>query len=94
MVMERHIETALIAATRVRGGQCWKFTSPGTVGVPDRIIIVPGGQVGFVEVKAPGKKPRPIQARRIRQLQALGVLVFVIDEQTQIEGALDAICAS
>ncbi|MDO4717535.1 MAG: VRR-NUC domain-containing protein [Propionibacteriaceae bacterium] len=73
---------------------CWKFTSPGTQGVPDRVVILPGGRIGFVELKRTGALPRPIQVRRIAQLAALGVLVFVCDHTDQVRGVLDAIRAA
>lgn len=88
---ETIVEQALTRAVHAAGGLCWKFTSPGTVGVPDRVVILPGGHVGFIEVKAPGKHPRPIQTHRLDQLRALGATVAVVDHPTHIEGALDAI---
>ena len=59
---EKKIETKLSEAVRRRGGLAPKFTSPGFDGMPDRIVLMPGGHMAFVEVKAPGKKPRPLQA--------------------------------
>lgn len=88
---ENEIETKLVAAVKAVGGVCWKFTSPGTAGVPDRIILMPSGKIGFVEVKTPGKKPRPLQKVRIRTLQKLGFKVFVLDHSEQIGGIIDAI---
>ena len=52
---EKSIEEKLVAAVKAVGGVCWKFTSPGTSGVPDRIVLMPSGRIGFVEVKAPGE---------------------------------------
>ena len=91
---ERVVEQALTRAVQAAGGLCWKFTSPGLAGVPDRIILLPGGHIGFIEVKAPGKHPRPIQQHRLGQLHALGATVAVIDHPDQIPGALNAIRAS
>ena len=51
---ENEIEAKLVKAVKDVGGVCWKFTSPGTAGVPDRIVLMPSGRIGFVEVKAPG----------------------------------------
>lgn len=90
---EHHIEQALKTAVEADGGLCWKLTSPGTTGVPDRICLKDGRAV-FVEVKAPGCKPRPIQHRRIRQLQDQGFTVLVIDQVEQIEEVLDALSAA
>lgn len=88
---EAEVEATLVARVRAAGGVCWKFTSPGTQGVPDRIVVLPGGRVGFVELKRTGALPRPIQVRRLEQLAALDVAAFVIDHTNQIEGVLDAI---
>lgn len=88
---ESKIERQLVATVKARGGLCWKFTSPGTTGVPDRVVILPGSPVAFVEVKAPGGTPRPAQAVRIRQLRDLGVKVFVLDDPSQVEVILDEI---
>lgn len=88
---ERVVEQALIQAVEQRGGLCWKFVSPGTAGVPDRIIILPNGKVGFVELKAPGKKPRPLQQWRLEQIQSCDIPAYVIDHPSQIERALHEI---
>jgi hypothetical protein len=60
-----------------------KFVSPGLDGMPDRIVLLPGGRIAFVEVKAPGKKPRPLQLARHKLLRDLGFKVYVLDN---IEG--------
>ena len=60
---EKTVETKIVTAVRSRGGICMKLVSPGLAGVPDRIILLPGGQTAFAELKAPGKKPRPLQLR-------------------------------
>lgn len=91
--MERTIEQRLIIETKKRGGLALKFVSPGMDGVPDRIVLIPGGQMAFVELKAPGKTLRPLQRRRAEQLIALGFRVYCIDRKEQIGGVLDEICA-
>ena len=85
---EKEIEHKLVTETNKHGGFAWKFTSPGTAGVPDRIILLPQGKIGFVEVKAPHKKTRAIQTRRLEQLRELGFKVFVLDDAEQIENIL------
>lgn len=84
-MQEKEVEKKLVKAVRSNGGICWKFTSPGTAGVPDRIILMPKGQIAFVEVKAPGEKPRPLQLSRHRLLRRLGFKVFVLDALENIE---------
>ncbi|MDO5049984.1 MAG: VRR-NUC domain-containing protein [Actinomycetaceae bacterium] len=93
-ITERDVEKALTQAVKRRGGVAYKFTSPGLSGVPDRLILLPHRPAAFIEVKAPGQKPRPLQQHRIRQIQNLGHKVFVLDHPSQIEGTLDEIQAS
>jgi len=59
--------------------------------MPDRIVLLPDGKVGFVEVKAPGKKPRALQVVRHEKLRELGFKVFVLDGEEQIGEVLHAI---
>ena len=91
---EKTLERKLVEAVRMMGGLCAKFISPGLDGVPDRIILLPGGHVGFAEIKTTGIKPRPLQMRRKRQLEQLGFLVFILDRPEQIGGILDEIRSS
>ena len=88
---ERDIEQKLVKAVKAAGGICPKFVSPGTDGMPDRMVLMPGGRIGFVEVKAPGKKPRPLQIRRCGQLSRLGFSVFVLDGTEQIPKILEEV---
>jgi hypothetical protein len=90
---EHTIEQHLRAAVDAMGGLCWKFTSPGTAGVPDRICIY-AGRVIFVELKAPGRVPRPIQHRRIQQLRDHGVDVHVVDSLAGVKEVADALYAA
>lgn len=82
---EREVEKRLVDAVRAKGGKAYKFTSPGSSGVPDRLIILPNGKMGFVEVKAPGKKARPEQCYQQRRLEELGCYVAVLDNPDLIE---------
>lgn len=88
---ESTIEKKLVQTVRSRGGICPKWVSPGLDGVPDRMVLLPGGHMAFVEVKAPGKKPRTLQLARHRALQRLGYRVYVIDGIEQITPMLDEI---
>ena len=91
---EKEIEKKLVQAVRRMGGIAPKFTSPGLDGVPDRLILMPGGHMAFAELKAPGGKPRPLQQHRIGQLRQLGFRVYIIDNTEQIGGVLNEISAS
>lgn len=88
---EKTIEQKFRAAVKAAGGLAVKFASPGFDGVPDRLALLPGGRMAFVEVKAPGKKPRPLQLARHRQLRQLGFQVYVLDDEGQIGGMVDEI---
>lgn len=81
---ERTIEQALVRAVSKAGGMCLKFTSPGVRGVPDRIVLMPGGGIAFVEVKAPGRRPTRLQSIMHDRLRALGFTVAVIDSMKGI----------
>lgn len=85
---EQKIERRLKKEIELIGGKALKFVSPGVSGVPDRIVLLPGGKVIFVELKAPGKKLRPIQEARKKDLEKLGFIVKVIDS---IDKVLDFI---
>ena len=88
---EKTLEKKFVAAVKAAGGIAPKFASPGFDGVPDRLALLPGGRMAFVEVKAPGGKPRPLQEARHRQFRRLGFKVYVLDEESQIGGMLDEI---
>lgn len=88
---EREIERKLVSAVKSSGGICPKFVSPGFDGMPDRVVLLPHGKFGFVEVKRSGEKPRPLQIARHRLLRKLGFLVFVLDGEEQIGGMIDEI---
>ena len=85
---EKIIEQKLVKAVKALGGIAPKFVSPGLDGVPDRIVLLPMGRMAFVELKAPGKKMRPLQVKRKTQLEALGFLVYCVDGIEQIEEVL------
>lgn len=90
-MLENEIEKALVNRVKKVGGLCLKFTSPSMTGIPDRIILLPRGRVGFVETKRPGCDPRPIQHKRIKQFKNLGFKVYVLDNKETINKILDGV---
>lgn len=88
---EKQIEQKLVKAVKAAGGMCPKLVCPGTDGMPDRLVLMPKGRIGFVEVKAPGKEPRPLQVKRHRELFVLGFPVYVLDDPDEIPIILEAI---
>lgn len=81
---ESEIEKRVGREVRKAGGLYYKFTSPGNAGVPDRLVIMPGGKIRFVELKAENGEASKLQKRQIAKLKALGCDVRVV------RGALEA----
>lgn len=94
LMREKDIELKLKNTVKSMGGIALKLISPGFDGVPDRLVLLPHGKLAFIELKAPGKRLRPLQEKRKRQLEALGFLVYVFDGEEQIGGTLDEILSS
>ncbi|RKO63243.1 VRR-NUC domain-containing protein [Caldibacillus debilis] len=82
---ERDIEEYLRNQVKKAGGKAYKFVSPGNDGVPDRLVLFPGGRVYFVELKAPGKKPRPLQIKQMRDIASFGCNVRAIDSKEGVD---------
>ena len=93
-MLESLIEQHLVKEVNRREGLCLKFNSQSMTGIPDRIILMKNGTVGFVEVKQKGKKPRPLQELRMKQLRQLGFKVYTLDEKDKIGEILDEICST
>ena len=88
-MLEKQIERKLYDEVKKIEGMCLKQT--GMAGIPDRLVLLPGGRCAFVELKAPGEKPRKLQLMRMKQLKKLGFKCFVIDGAEQIKPMLEVI---
>jgi len=77
-VRESDLEARLVRGVKSVGGQAYKFVSPGSVGVPDRLVVLPGGKIIFVELKADGGRLSQMQVYWIAQLRGLGADVQVV----------------
>lgn len=85
-MLERDIEKRLIRPVRELGGLCLKFEVPAFTGLPDRLILLPGARVVFVETKQPGKKERPRQRYVQGLLRKLGFTVYsTVDSVAKVE---------
>lgn len=93
-MLEKQIENKLTKSVKKHGGIAVKFVSPNYDGMPDRLVLLPDGLCAFVELKAPNKKPRPLQKARHRLLKKLGFKVYVLDDAEQIGGIIDEIRTS
>ncbi|MDD3231058.1 MAG: VRR-NUC domain-containing protein [Oscillospiraceae bacterium] len=87
-MQEKSVEQYLVHCVNEMGGKAYKFVSPGNSGVPDRLVCLPGGKACFVELKALGKKPRPLQVAAQEQLRRLGFVVEVIDSKANVDAFL------
>ena len=88
-MLERELEAILVRCCRERNVKCLKWVSPSEAGVPDRILIGPDGRVGFVELKRPGGKLTPLQARFADMLLARSAFYRTVDSLDKIHRALD-----
>lgn len=88
---EKLIERKLRENVRKLGGIALKLVSPNHRGVPDRLVLMPGGKVSFAEIKTTGKKPTPLQVKSIEMLRELGFEVEVIDSQDGLDKFLEGL---
>lgn len=91
-MLESHYEDKLRKRVKAlgHGARCLKFESPGFMGVPDRMILLPGGNLIFVEMKQPGKKERKRQEYVHGVLRGLGFEVIpTVDSMERIELVID-----
>ena len=89
MESEKDTEAYLRDEVKALGGRSYKWVSPGCSGVPDRIVILPGGRVVFVELKSEGKTSTAQQKKRQTELRALGCTVYTdIDTKAKVREVL------
>lgn len=88
---EKELEKLFVQEVRKAGGNAYKFVSPGQTGVPDRLVVFPGNHIGFVELKAPGKKPRPDQQYQQRKLVDYDCFVVNLDNPKEIGAVIHKI---
>lgn len=85
---EKDIEQYLVKQAKAHGGRAFKWISPGNNGVPDRIVMLPGGRVAFAELKAPGKKSTALQVNQQWFIAGLGLPVTVIDSKDGVDNLI------
>ena len=85
MSIEKLLEPRLRNEVKKMGGIALKFTSHITTGMPDRMVLLPGGRIYFVELKSTKKKPTPLQALQIRTLRMMGFVSEVIDDREGLD---------
>ena len=90
-MLEKEIEKRLCDGVKKLGGYAYKFTSPGNDGVPDRMVIMPGGDITFVELKTDTGKLSKLQDFQIRRLKKLGCKVRVVRGENGAEAFLEEV---
>lgn len=89
---ESAVERRLTEMLRKRGALCLKFVSPGNPGVPDRIVLLPGGRVIFAELKVQDGRTGALQERQIARMRGLGADVRVLKGVEQVRGFVEEVC--
>lgn len=84
-MIERDVEQRLIRRVQGLGGECWKLAPLGVIGIPDRLVLLPGGRCAFAEIKAPGEKPRKLQVFWLNRLRGLGFVAVCLDTIEAVE---------
>lgn len=93
--LEKEIEKKLVAAIKDLGGLCLKWICPGFTGVPDRIILLPGGRIAFAELKRPkGSKVAPLQKYWRRVLLGLGFRHYMIYTEDDVKKVIEELKAT
>lgn len=82
---EKNLERKLREEVKKLGGMALKFISPGHAGVSDRIVLMPGGRIWFVELKQKGKKLNPLQEIFKKQTDKLKFRNLMIDDKTSLD---------
>ena len=77
-LLEKQIEAGLRKQGNKMGGLLYKFVSPGNDGVPDRVAILPGGRIWFIELKADGGRASDLQKWQIKQIKKRGANAAII----------------
>lgn len=75
---ESEIEARLVRGVKALGGKAYKFVSPGNSGVPDRLVVLPGGRVLFAELKADAGRLSRLQLYQIAEMRRLGAEVWEV----------------
>ena len=85
---EKVIERKLLRWVKDAGGKCIKLSSQFYTGLPDRMILLPGGHMFYCELKSTGKQPSKIQKIVHKELTALGFKVYVVDNTEDLSAML------
>lgn len=85
METEKQIENYLREQVKKMGGKAYKFVSPGNAGVPDRIVVLPGGRVIFVELKSPEGRLTVLQQAALGHLRRMGCDAYAVYSKHEVD---------
>lgn len=87
-MLEKELEAYLVKRVKELGGRSYKWVSPGNVGVPDRIVMLPGGRIIFIELKQPGKKPTAVQRVVMAHIRSMDLRATWTDSKEGVDEIL------
>ena len=90
-LLERDIERYLVRRVAERGGAAYKWVSPGHVGVADRIVMLPGGRVWFVELKTVKGRLSPLQKVFAADMARMGMNYAVLRSKGEVDELLQRV---
>jgi RecB family exonuclease len=90
-MLERQIEAHLVKKVKELGGIAYKFVSPANRGVADRVVVLPGGGVVFVELKTATGKLSPLQEQFAREMTRLGQNYIVLKSREEVDAFAKAV---
>jgi len=90
-LLERDIERYLVRRAIEHGGKAYKWVSPGHVGVADRIVLLPGGVVWFVELKTAKGRLSPLQKVFAADMARMGINYIVIRSKGEVNELLQRV---
>ena len=85
---ENVVEKYLVKCMKAVGGKALKVNSLSMRGLPDRVCVFPDGQLIWIELKAPGKKPTKLQQVAIKWLRSMGQRAYVIDSRPRVDAMI------
>lgn len=90
-MIEAVVEKHLVKRVKELKGIPFKFVSPGITGVPDRLVLLPGGRIYFIELKAPGHKMRKRQEYIAKLIRNLGFTVLCLDTIEKVDDFIETL---
>lgn len=88
-MLEKSVEAYLVNECKARG--CVALKQGFHLGIPDRLVILPSGDVVWVELKRPEGRPSAVQRAVMRRLQKMNHSVFIAYSKADVDDVMDII---